>query len=108
MAGKKVVYGVFDWGLGHATRSKPLIEELFKKDDMREQDAGRLPECVAEAQAGLPVYITECGGAGEKNRPAGDRLYSPRTHTHLAPGGNAVFARGRQRQGFFLEGMWLN
>jgi uncharacterized protein (TIGR00661 family) len=32
MAGKKVVYGVFDWGLGHATRSKPLIEELLKKN----------------------------------------------------------------------------
>ena len=31
MAGKKsVVYGVFDWGLGHATRSKPLIEALLE------------------------------------------------------------------------------
>jgi len=32
MGKKKVVFGVFDWGLGHATRSKPLIEQMLKND----------------------------------------------------------------------------
>jgi len=27
---KRILYGVLDWGLGHATRSIPLIEELLK------------------------------------------------------------------------------
>src|SRR3989344_7293984 len=27
----RVLFGVFDWGLGHATRSSPLIEGLLKK-----------------------------------------------------------------------------
>lgn len=26
----KILFGVFDWGLGHATRDKPLINELIK------------------------------------------------------------------------------
>lgn len=29
--GKKIVFGVFDWGLGHATRDKPIVEALLKK-----------------------------------------------------------------------------
>jgi uncharacterized protein (TIGR00661 family) len=29
----KVLFGVFDWGLGHATRDTPLIEGLLKKGD---------------------------------------------------------------------------
>jgi uncharacterized protein (TIGR00661 family) len=27
----KILFGVFDWGLGHATRDTPIIEELLKK-----------------------------------------------------------------------------
>ncbi len=27
----KILFGVFDWGLGHATRDLPLIEELLKR-----------------------------------------------------------------------------
>lgn len=27
----KILFGVFDWGLGHATRDKPLIEALLKR-----------------------------------------------------------------------------
>ena len=27
----KVLFGVFDWGLGHATRDSILIEELLKR-----------------------------------------------------------------------------
>jgi len=27
----KILFGVFDWGLGHATRDKPIIEALLKK-----------------------------------------------------------------------------
>lgn len=29
---KKIVYGVLDWGLGHASRSIPLIDRLLEKD----------------------------------------------------------------------------
>lgn len=29
---RRVAFGVFDWGLGHATRSKPLIEALLERD----------------------------------------------------------------------------
>ena len=28
---KKILFGVFDWGLGHATRDIPIIEELLKR-----------------------------------------------------------------------------
>ncbi len=28
--GMKIVFGVFDWGLGHATRDKPLVEALLE------------------------------------------------------------------------------
>ena len=27
----KFLFGVFDWGLGHATRDTPLIKELLKR-----------------------------------------------------------------------------
>jgi uncharacterized protein (TIGR00661 family) len=29
----KILFGVFDWGLGHATRDIPIIEELLKRGD---------------------------------------------------------------------------
>ena len=30
----KILFGVFDWGLGHATRDIPLITELLKKNEV--------------------------------------------------------------------------
>jgi len=30
----KILFGVFDWGLGHATRDMPLITELLKKNEV--------------------------------------------------------------------------
>jgi len=30
----KILFGVFDWGLGHATRDIPLIKELCKKNEV--------------------------------------------------------------------------
>ena len=30
----KILFGVFDWGLGHATRDVPLIKELLKKNQV--------------------------------------------------------------------------
>jgi hypothetical protein len=30
----KILFGVFDWGLGHATRDIPLITELLKKNQV--------------------------------------------------------------------------
>jgi beta-glucosidase len=66
-------------------------------DDMWEQDAGWLPECVAEVQAetGLPVYITECGFAtGE------ERLRSLLLYEHLRAVEEAL-RRGVDIRGFF-------
>ena len=37
----KVLFGVFDWGLGHATRSTPLIEELCRKNEVHIVSTGR-------------------------------------------------------------------
>jgi len=30
----KILFGVFDWGLGHATRDTPLIKELIKNNEV--------------------------------------------------------------------------
>lgn len=37
----KILFGVFDWGLGHATRSTPLIQELTKKNEVHVLSTGR-------------------------------------------------------------------
>ena len=37
----KVLFGVFDWGLGHATRDTPLIKELLKKHQVHIISTGR-------------------------------------------------------------------
>ena len=37
----KILFGVFDWGLGHATRDLPLISELIKKNDVDIISTGR-------------------------------------------------------------------
>jgi len=37
----KILFGVFDWGLGHATRDIPLIKELLKKNEVHIISTGR-------------------------------------------------------------------
>lgn len=37
----KILFGIFDWGLGHATRDKPLIEELLKNHEIHIISTGR-------------------------------------------------------------------
>ena len=37
----KILFGVFDWGLGHATRDTPIIEELLKKHEVHILSTGR-------------------------------------------------------------------
>ena len=37
----KILFGVFDWGLGHATRDTPLIKELLKKNKVHIISTGR-------------------------------------------------------------------
>ncbi len=37
----KILFGVFDWGLGHATRDTPLIKELLKKHEVHIIATGR-------------------------------------------------------------------
>ncbi len=37
----KILFGVFDWGLGHATRDTPLIKELLKRNDIHIISTGR-------------------------------------------------------------------
>jgi len=37
----KIAFGVFDWGIGHATRDIPLITELLKSDEVHIISTGR-------------------------------------------------------------------
>lgn len=37
----KIAFGVFDWGIGHATRDMPLITELLKSNDVHIISTGR-------------------------------------------------------------------
>lgn len=37
----RILFGVFDWGLGHATRDIPLIEELLRKNKVDVISTGR-------------------------------------------------------------------
>ena len=39
--GKRILFGVLDWGLGHATRSVPLIKKLAEKNDVILASTGR-------------------------------------------------------------------
>jgi len=38
---RKILYAVLDWGLGHATRSLPIIRELAKNNDVTVLSTGR-------------------------------------------------------------------
>ncbi len=42
----KILFGVFDWGLGHATRDIPLIDELLKKHEVHIISTGRALELL--------------------------------------------------------------
>jgi hypothetical protein len=44
----KVLFGVFDWGLGHATRSTPLIEVLAEKNEVHILSTGRALELLKD------------------------------------------------------------
>ncbi|MEJ2705453.1 MAG: glycosyltransferase family protein, partial [Sedimentisphaerales bacterium] len=37
----KILFGVFDWGIGHATRDIPLIAELLKSNEVHVLSTGR-------------------------------------------------------------------
>lgn len=39
--GKRVLFGIMDWGLGHATRSVPVIRALMEKNEVILASAGR-------------------------------------------------------------------
>lgn len=39
--GKRILFGVLDWGLGHATRSVPLIKKLAEKNEVIIASSGR-------------------------------------------------------------------
>lgn len=44
----KILFGVFNWGLGHATRDIPLIEELIKKNEVYILSTGRALKILRE------------------------------------------------------------
>jgi hypothetical protein len=44
----KILFGVFDWGLGHATRDLPLIEELVKENEVDIVSTGRALEFLKQ------------------------------------------------------------
>ncbi len=51
-----VLFGVFDWGLGHATRSTPLIEELCKNNEVHIVSTGRALELLKSHFMNKCVY----------------------------------------------------
>lgn len=52
--GKKILFGVLDWGLGHATRSVPLIKKLAKNNDVILASAGRALDFLTDYFPALP------------------------------------------------------
>ncbi|MBN2589888.1 MAG: hypothetical protein JXA96_08490 [Sedimentisphaerales bacterium] len=42
----KILFGIFDWGLGHATRDIPLITELLKSNEVHILSTGRAIKLV--------------------------------------------------------------
>jgi len=45
-AAMRVLFGVFDWGLGHATRDVPLIAELLRENEVHILSTGRALELL--------------------------------------------------------------
>lgn len=52
----KILFGVFDWGLGHATRDIPLIEELLKKHEVHLISTGRALKLLKDNFKGKCIY----------------------------------------------------
>jgi hypothetical protein len=44
----KILFGVFDWGLGHATRDIPLITELLKSNKVHIISTGRALKLIQD------------------------------------------------------------
>jgi uncharacterized protein (TIGR00661 family) len=52
----KVLFGVFDWGIGHATRDIPLITELLKANEVHILSTGRALKLLKDYFADRCVY----------------------------------------------------
>jgi uncharacterized protein (TIGR00661 family) len=52
----KVLFGVFDWGIGHATRDIPLITELLKTNEVHILSTGRALKLLKDYFAGQCTY----------------------------------------------------
>lgn len=52
----KVLFGVFDWGIGHATRDIPLITELLKTNEVHILSTGRALKLLKDYFAGRCTY----------------------------------------------------
>ena len=44
----KILFGIFDWGLGHATRDIPLITELLKSSEVHIISTGRALKLIQD------------------------------------------------------------
>lgn len=55
--GKRILYGVMDWGLGHATRSVPLIRCLAENNEVVLASAGRAADFLRQYFPDLPIKI---------------------------------------------------
>jgi len=52
----KILFGVFDWGIGHATRDIPLITELLKTSEVHVLSTGRALKLLKDYFAGRCTY----------------------------------------------------
>jgi len=52
----KVLFGVFDWGIGHATRDIPLIAELLKTNEVHILSTGRALKLLKDYFASRCTY----------------------------------------------------
>jgi uncharacterized protein (TIGR00661 family) len=52
----KVLFGVFDWGIGHATRDIPLITELLKTNEVHILSTGRALKLLKDYYADRCTY----------------------------------------------------
>lgn len=52
----KILFGVFDWGIGHATRDIPLIEKLLKKHKVHILSTGRALRILKDRFKGKCIY----------------------------------------------------
>ena len=52
----KVLFGVFDWGIGHATRDIPLITELLKANEVHIISTGRALKLLKDHFADRCIY----------------------------------------------------